>query len=309
MKMGELEIKYARGEISKAEFISQMYGENHDVLFAYSKFIKNRDIQKIEITDDTVIMTSRELGIKIICNRYDERIAPIEILNFKSYEKQDSDMIFNLVQDGDTIFDIGGNMGWYSIGLYKAKRLVDIHTFEPIPSTYESLVGNAKINGIKIKINNFGLSNTKQDLKFYFHKEGSGNASAALMNEDRENMVINCHVDTLDNYFQQQGLEKLDFIKCDVEGAEFLTFQGGCQTIEKHKPIVFTEMLRKWSAKFNYHPNEIINLFKNMGYGCYFVDSGALREIKEMTDETVETNFFFLHADKHLNIIKELLRG
>lgn len=309
MKMDELEIKYQRGEISKAEFISQMYGTNHDLLFAYSEFIKNRDIQKIEITDDTVIMTSRELGIKIVCNRYDERIAPIEILNFKSYEKQDSDMIFKLVQDGDTIFDIGGNMGWYSIGLYKAKQLVDIHTFEPIPSTYESLVGNAKINGIKIKINNFGLSNTKQDLKFYFHKEGSGNASAAVMNEERENMVINCHVDTLDNYFQQQGLEKLDFIKCDVEGAELLTFQGGRQTIEKHKPIVFTEMLRKWSAKFNYHPNEIINLFKEMGYGCYFVDSGELKKIKEMTDKTIETNFFFLHADKHLNIIKELLHG
>lgn len=68
-------------------------------------------------------------------------------------------------------------------------------------------------------------------------------------------------------------------------------------------------MLRKWSAKFNYHPNEIINLFKKMGYGCYFVDSGELKEIKEMTDKTIETNFFFLHADKHFNIIKELLHG
>lgn len=46
-----------------------------------------------------------------------------------------------------------------------------------------------------------------------------------------------------------------------------------------------------------------------MGYGCYFVDSGELKEIKEMTDKTIETNFFFLHADKHFNIIKELLHG
>ncbi len=89
-------------------------------------------------------------------------------------------------------------------------------------------------------------------------------------------------------------MDKLDFIKCDVEGAELLTFQGGLKTITKYKPIVFTEMLRKWSAKFNYHPNEIIELFKDIGYGCYFVVNDKLHEIKMMTDETIETNFFFL---------------
>jgi FkbM family methyltransferase len=307
MSLKTLEEGYLSGTISKPNYISRMYSENHDILFAYSEFIKDRDIQKIEISDDAVVMTSRELGIKIVCNRYDERIAPIEILNMKHYEKEDSDMIYRLVKDGDTIFDIGGNMGWYSIGLYKTKKNVDIHTFEPIPNTYESLVGNARINGAKIKINNFGLSDRKQDLTFYFYKEGSGNASAAIMNNDRENIEVKCHVDTLDNYFIEQKLEKLDFIKCDVEGAELLTFRGGIKTIEKCKPIVFTEMLRKWSAKFDYHPNEIIELFKSMGYGCYFVVGNRLKEISTMTDETIETNFFFLHGQKHLNIILELV--
>ena len=307
MSLKELEKNFMGGVMSKPQYISEMYTQKHDLLFDYSEFIKSRDIQKIEITDDSVIMTSRELGIKIVCNRFDERIAPIEILNFRNYEKSDSDMIFRLVKDDYTVFDIGGNMGWYSIGLYKAKKNIDIHTFEPIPSTYESLVGNAKINGSKIKINNFGLSDKKQDLTFYFHKEGSGNASAAIMNDDRENIEVKCHVDTLDNYFKENKLTKIDFIKCDVEGAELLTFKGGVETISKHKPIVFAEMLRKWSAKFNYHPNEIIELFKNMGYGCYFVVGDKLKEIKVMTDETIETNFFFLHNQKHSNKLEELL--
>ncbi|MCT7556233.1 FkbM family methyltransferase [Aliarcobacter butzleri] len=183
-----------------------------------------------------------------------------------------------------------------------------MHTFEPIPSTYESLVGNAKINGAKIKINNFGLSDKKQDLIFYFHKENSGNASATIMNEERENIEIKCHVDTLDNYFKKNKLTKLDFIKCDVEGAELFTFKGGEEVIRNYKPIVFTEMLRKWSAKFNYHPNEIIEFFKDMGYGCYFATENKLKEIKTMTDETLETNFFFLHKQKHINCIKKFLK-
>ena len=39
---------------------------------------------------------------------------------------------------------------------------------------------------------------------------------------------------------------------------------------------------------------------KEMGYGCYFVDSGELKKIKEMTDKTIETNFFFLHMNQVL---------
>lgn len=306
MQIDKLEHKFFDEKVNKASYISEMYSF-HDILFQYSEFIKNRDIQNIEITDGSVIMTSRELGIKIVCNRFDERIAPIEILNFKNYEQSDSDMIYRLVKDGDTVFDIGGNVGWYAIGLYKVKNNMDIHTFEPIPSTYESLVCNAKMNGAKIKINNFGLSNKKEDLTFYFHKEGSVNASAALMNDDRENIEVKCHVDTLDNYFKEHKLQDLDFIKCDVEGAELFAFQGGMETIEKYKPIIFTEMLRKWSAKFNYHPNEIISLFKEIGYTCYYVVDDKLQEIKIMTDDTIETNFFLLHTIKHEEYIQELL--
>ncbi len=301
------EEEYLEAKVTKPKFISEMYTKKHDVLFEYSEFIKNRDIQKIEITDDSVIMTSREMGIKIVCNRFDERIAPIEILNFGYYEKEDSDMIFKLVNDNDTVFDVGGNMGWYSIGLSKVKEDLEVYTFEPIPKTYESLVANAKMNGTNLNIFNIGLSDKKQELTFYFHKEGSGNASSAIMNEERENLEVKCNVDTLDNFFIDKKLDKLDFIKCDVEGAELLTFKGGSETIGKYKPIVFTEMLRKWSAKFNYHPNEIIKLFSDMGYKCYFVVNGKLKELIKMTDDTVETNFFFLHTEKHSSEIMKLI--
>lgn len=307
MSLKKLEENYLNGKIEKSKYISKMYKENHDKLFQYADFIKNRDIQKIEIIDDVVMISSKALNIKIICNRFDERIAPIEILNFKNYEKEDSDMIFRLVKDSDTIFDIGGNLGWYSIGLYKNKKNVTIHSFEPIPSTYKCLKENVKINEANIVINNFGLSDKKQECTFYFHKEGSGNASAAIMDEERENIKVQCMLDTLDNYFRDTNLERLDFIKCDVEGAELLAIKGGLETIKNHKPIIFAEMLRKWAAKFNYHPNEIIELFRSIGYGCFHVVNNKLKEIAVMTDETVETNFFFLHFQKHENELSELL--
>ncbi|MBV5329624.1 MAG: FkbM family methyltransferase, partial [Chlorobium sp.] len=92
----------------------------------------------------------------------------------------------------------------------------------------------------------------------------------------------------------------------DVEGAELFAFQGAMKTLQRDKPIVFTEMLRKWAEKFNYHPNDIITLFSSLEYRCFYADGSNLKELAEMTDDTVETNFFFLHSGKHQQLIDEL---
>jgi hypothetical protein len=84
-----------------------------------------------------------------------------------------------------------------------------------------------------------------------------------------------------------------------VEGAEYFVFKGGVETISKHLPIVFTEMLRKWAAKFGYHPDHIIELFKEFGYQCYASSGGKLKIFDKVSEETVQTNFFFLHPMKH----------
>jgi hypothetical protein len=101
---------------------------------------------------------------------------------------------------------------------------------------------------------------------------------------------------------------QVDFIKCDVEGAELFAFEGAVAILKRDKPIVFTEMLRKWAAKFHYHPNKIFELFFSLGYRSFYTEGIALVELNEMTDETVETNFFFLHSEKHRNLIDELYK-
>jgi len=98
----------------------------------------------------------------------------------------------------------------------------------------------------------------------------------------------------------------VDFIKCDVEGAELFVFRGAKETIATYKPIIFTEMLRKWAKKFDYHPNEIISLFNGLGYRCFSIRNGFLSELSYMDDSTVETNFFFLHKEKHMSQLQKL---
>lgn len=291
--------------ISKPEFIDAMYSQ-HQMLFEYISILQKTDMSCIEIKENGVVFTTKKEQIIFFCTKADKRTAPYEIMNFGEYETEDADLLYKIISNGETIFDIGANIGWYSLVLSKKFPLSAIHSFEPLPETFASFVTNISMNQAeKVISNNFGFSNEAKTLKFYTSLHTSVSNSSQNITDDNQVTETECKVVTLDSYAYLNNIS-VDVIKCDVEGAELFVFQGGLQTIEKFKPIVFTEMLRKWSAKFGYHPNDIIDLFTTLGYQC-FSNKGnhQLSITKEVTDSTINTNFFFLHTEKHASIISK----
>lgn len=304
MGMKELKADFRNQVIGKPEFIVQMH-DCHRVLFDYADLIRSTDICKIEIIDGRVITTSREHGVKMVLDPQDRRIAPIEALNFDHYEREECDMILQLIDDGQNVFDIGGNFGWYSLVIAKRKE-VRVLTFEPVPRTFGYLEQNVALNGGgNIELYNFGFSDETRELTFFYYPEESGNASLANLSGQDGVQSVTCQVKRLDD-FVSDNPTRIDFIKCDVEGAELLVFRGGVEVLRRDKPVVFAELLRKWSAKFNYHPNEVVELFRSIGYRCFCVADGRLRQVDGIDEATIETNFFFLHGENHRSKIDAL---
>ena len=99
----------------------------------------------------------------------------------------------------------------------------------------------------------------------------------------------------------------IDLIKCDVEGAELFVFKGGIETLKKDKPIIFSEMLRKWSKQFGYHPDDIIKLLADIGYHCYGYINDKIEKIDFVTPELETTNFFFFQKTKHKKQLKRFM--
>ncbi|OGD87015.1 hypothetical protein A2870_01740 [Candidatus Curtissbacteria bacterium RIFCSPHIGHO2_01_FULL_41_11] len=304
MTLGDLKKAYLDKKIPKDVYIEKMF-ELHKQLFAYSKFIKNTDIERIEISTSTVIVTTSE-EIKLIIDEVDRRLAPVEILNFGSYEKSETEMILQLAKDTTTVFDIGANIGWYSLMIAKRLKNAKIFAFEPIKKTFDYLKLNIKLNSANnIKPYNLGFADSKGQKVFYLRKTQSGSASMANIQEDKGAQKVVCKIMQLDEFVKAKKL-KVDFIKCDTEGSELLVFKGAKKTILNNRPIILAEMLRKWSAKFNYHPNEIIDFLKSAGYLCFIAKNKRLKKFSQMTDSTKETNFFFLHPIKHKSEIEKL---
>jgi FkbM family methyltransferase len=302
---------FKSNKITKQEFINKMH-EFHKVLFDFSENLKDTEISKMEICDGDVIFTTRKTqfhpgGLKFHVDATDKRVTPVDTFNFDYYEQEDSEMLYKLVNDGDTIFDIGANIGWYSNHLARKLPKSSIYSFEPIPETFAQLKRNTELNDSKnITLNNFAFADEKKTLTFYYSPKVTGAASSQNITESADMTRLECQANTIDSFVKEKNISKIDFVKCDVEGAELFVYKGGAEMFSKMKPAIFTEMLRKWAAKFNYHPNDIIAFFRQFGYNCYTSAHGKLKPIQTVTDETTETNFFFLHPDKHSDKIKSL---
>lgn len=149
----------------------------------------------------------------------------------------------------------------------------------------------------------FGFSDSAGTFDFYYDPGLSVNASLQNLTGKESVVKLECQVKTLDEFWAGRG-EKADFIKCDVEGAELLVFRGGEETLRRDKPMVFSEMLRKWTAGFGYHPNDILDFFQGLGYRCFTLSDGGLKSFGRVGEDTIETNFFFLHPEVHSGAIQ-----
>ncbi len=304
MKLHQIKQQFQSGAIDKGAYIDEM-SRLHERLFEYAEFIKDTDIRSIEIADGKLVMTSRAAGIKLLCSNQDKRMAGMDALNFGSYEHEEVAMVLRLMKPGQTVLDIGANIGWYSISI--AKRFPDsvIHAFEPVPATYSQLRTNLMLNDMdNVHAHNFGFSDQEKALGIYYCPDCSVGASAANILERDEAQFVQCKMKTIDGFIDENDIS-IDFIKCDVEGAELFVYQGGLKSIKKHNPIIFSELLRKWAAKFNYSPNDIIDLLAGCGYLCFAVHEDKLIGFDKMDDNTMETNFFFLHSEKHVSEITQ----
>ncbi len=305
MSLRELRRRYESGELAKPAYIDAMH-EEHARLFAYADYLPATDIERLELCDEGVIATYRGSGVRLLCDPEDRRITPVETLNFGSYEPEEAGLFFSLIGEGRTLVDIGANVGWYSLTAARRFPHLAIHAFEPMPKTFGYLTRNIALNAVTtIRTYNHGFGEREETLTFYYPPEGSGNASARNLSGSPAVTEVRARVRRLDDVVRETGI-LIDALKCDVEGAELFVFRGARGTLASQRPVVFTEMLRKWSAAFGYHPNDIIALFTELGYRCFTARGTGLAAFSRMDDATTETNFFFLHPERHAQEIARL---
>jgi FkbM family methyltransferase len=180
-------------------------------------------------------------GLKKNFYGYEIRL-PTRYINYfpADYEPGNFNFLKEQCKKNDVILDIGAHIGLFAT---VAAKIVGpngkVIAFEPAPKTNALLQQTISINKLQgiVQIRNEAMG--KQVGKtIFFISEGDADNSNSMVSylHDRKLHSINVTVLTVDDFIKQQQLNKVDFIKIDVEGAEYDTLQGATFTLKNLRP-------------------------------------------------------------------------
>lgn len=178
--------------------------------------------------------------MKLITDRqYDIPMTPKLEEHFRdpyNYTKEimqqfDNDYYKDIVQRGDTLLDIGANIGLFSLHVHPYfKKIVCV---EPTPSHFEKLrILTGGLLGIQYE--QAALHNYTGEATFYWC--GINTTMNSLQNRSDRQMQVPCI--TLEDLLNKHHLEVVDFCKIDIEGSEDLAI-----TVDTLRPVA--ERLKK----------------------------------------------------------------
>jgi FkbM family methyltransferase len=299
---------FEEGILDFYDFLDSMFQWNK-IPHIIADFLKNTGVEKIEISENCVTYTTKRLGIKMVFDGKDRRGIPFELLSWGTYEHDELLIFDKILSDDLVIFDIGANIGWYSLNWGKQFPNSVIYAFEPIPRTHKFCAANITINGLEnINLYEIALSDKTKTADYYYSPESSVLASAQNILEYENAKKTRVKVLTLDEFVEKNKINKLDIIKCDVEGAEFQSIKGSINTIERDHPIIILELFHEWSKWFNYHPDEVLTYLFDLGYLAFLPSNGRLESVNSYKSEDFSRqNYFFFHKRLHSDIIQELI--
>ena len=147
------------------------------------------------------------------------------------------------VQPGSVVVDVGGHVGVFTHFALK-RGAAKVIAFEPQPTNAACFKRNLKneIDSGRVILIEKGLWSSGGVLKLYTGGKNSGMASMVL--KDSESYV-EVPVVTLDQIVDELKLERVDYIKMDIEGAEREALAGSVKTMKNYRPVVMLDFYHR----------------------------------------------------------------
>jgi FkbM family methyltransferase len=170
----------------------------------------------------------------------------ITVLERLTYKPAPEPIIAKVCPPGGTVMDVGANLGDWTLPMAKAVGPSGrVFAFEPVPFVAQSVKKTLKINGFaNAEVVETALSDCQGETAFtVVHDENAvlNIRCSGIGIDDLGGFHITVSTTTLDAFAEAEKLERLDFIKVDVEGHESAVFKGAVDTLEKFRPAIVFE--------------------------------------------------------------------
>jgi FkbM family methyltransferase len=225
----------------------------------------------------------KSVMLKFDVPKYGYRVyCPINKEDFAIMSRHEDEIIdhFNTKQ-GDIVVDVGAHMGKYTIIASKQVGANGkVIAIEAHPGNYEMLNHNIKLNGLTNVIPlNYAVYSKETKIKLFLPDEESGytmhhsvmfnylSSKYPLQGKDNEKF-IEVNANTLDNLLQKNGISQVNWIKIDVEGAEFEVLKGSANILSTSKDINL--LIEIHNPGDTNHYKQIIDFLKSYNFKIEF---------------------------------------
>ena len=195
------------------------------------------------------------------------------ILEFGEWEPKTWHELEQHIPAGGTFVDVGAHIGWYSLKAAKAVgpkgRVISV---EPNHETLLRLRDNIRASGASavIVVAPVACSDSETTLKFYAApRANTGESSLSATDAAQEGAVAASYqvrARRLDDIVREAGVARVDAVKIDVEGAEFLVLKGAVETLARYRPVVVVELADRQLKSMGASVEEVKAFMRSHGY-------------------------------------------
>ena len=195
-----------------------------------------------------------------------------ELSMFKTHEPITTKLIQSELKKDMVCLEAGANIGYYTLlESILVGKMGKILAIEPSPKNYAKLIENIKLNNIEnVSTFNFACGDREGKIKFLISKKS--NRCTTIDNNKMliqpSDTIIDVDVMKLDTFLEEKNIEKIDFIRMDVEGYENHIIKGLVKTIQKFHPMFQIEIHKKLMSIED--TKNILLEFSNNGYECKY---------------------------------------
>jgi FkbM family methyltransferase len=194
------------------------------------------------------------------------------------------------VQPDSVCLDIGANIGVVTVFLARHCPAGSVHAFEPGATTFGYLATNIAANHLtNVASHQFGVYDRTTSLHLSVHPTHPGGAFVSETGI-REGTGETIRVVALDEWVPTMGLDRVDVVKIDVEGAELRALRGAENLLRRHRPLLIVECNPLPLRRFQHAtPADMIELLHEIYGPIAFLDAAGrihtLKSLEQALDE------------------------
>jgi FkbM family methyltransferase len=209
------------------------------------------------------------------------------------YEGAERRLLMGLVAPGMTVVEVGANIGDYTLGFAAACGPEGrVFAFEPSPRLFATLAENVRLNGhSNVVAIDQAVSDRRGTATLIEDAEVSARSSLVAGVVRKPGPRIEVRTTTLDAFARENGIERIDLLKVDTEGADHRVLAGGAATLAALRPIVCVEFWPHAMRKAGSGPSEFLALVRSLGYEVSVIEApaapGAVATLRPAGDDAI----------------------